>query len=105
MSQYKPEFNQNILKRELERDKIKYIHYQTFGVPSLMRDAVIAGYDSECFQKWYRLHVSKIHQDEFNQFLQELKENNRSILLCSEEYSKPKGSQKHFCHHLSRSYY
>lgn len=98
MSQYKADFNQNVLKRELIRDNIDYNHIQNFGVPPLMRDVVIAGYDSDCFRKWYRTFVTINQKEDFRKFLQQLKDFDKSVLLCSEEYSKPKGSQKHFCH-------
>ncbi|MHA1227445.1 MAG: ParB/RepB/Spo0J family partition protein [Candidatus Hodarchaeales archaeon] len=97
-SQFKPEFNQNILKRDLERDNIKYYHHQVFGVPPIIRDAVIAGFDSDCFRKWYRLNVTNIHKEEFKNFLEKIKDYKKCVLLCSESYPKPKGSQKHFCH-------
>ncbi|MFX0174378.1 MAG: ParB/RepB/Spo0J family partition protein [Candidatus Hodarchaeota archaeon] len=98
MSQYKADFNQDVLKRELKRDNIEYIHFQNFGVPPVMRDVVIAGYDSDCFRKWYKTFIAINQKEDFKKFLQQLKDLDKSVLLCSEEYSKPTGTQKHFCH-------
>jgi len=98
MSQYKADFSKDVLKRELERNNINYFHHQFFGVLPLMRDAVIDGYDSKCFRKWYRWFIIKNQKDNFVKFLDKVKDNGKSVLLCSESHSKPKGDQKHYCH-------
>lgn len=48
-SQYKPEFSGNILKRELERSKIKYEHYPKYGVPYILQNPYKDGeFSYEC---------------------------------------------------------
>ncbi|MHA1232147.1 MAG: ParB/RepB/Spo0J family partition protein [Candidatus Helarchaeota archaeon] len=94
----KPEFNSEILKRELNKNKIEYIHKPELGVIYQVRKAYIDGYLTyECFKKWYNWHLKEINFniEDFKDFL---KKNGRSCFMCMEQYPKPKNNQKYYCH-------
>ena len=95
-SQYKPDFNGPILKRELERNDIKYSHRSEFGLPyeiqNPYKDGAL-GYD--CVKQWYSWHIAT--NADYIGFINELKSGN-SALLCMEQFAKPKGNQKYSCH-------
>jgi ParB family chromosome partitioning protein len=57
-SQFKPEFNGPILRRELERNKIEYAHRPEFGLPHLIQNPYkegALGYD--CVKEWYNWYI------------------------------------------------
>ena len=96
-SQYKPDFNGPILKRELERHKIKYEHKPEFGLPNLIQNPYkegALGYD--CIKQWYRWHLD--NETDFGGFISELKSAGKVALMCMERHSKPQKDQNYACH-------
>jgi len=97
-SQYKPEFSGTILKREVERNNIKYLHRPEYGLPYVIQNPYkeeALGYD--CVKQWYQWHVSSEKID-FDKFIEEIKSKGKTALMCMERYAKPKGEQKYACH-------
>lgn len=98
-SQYKPEFNRDQLSRRIKADGIMFFERPKLGVPYDMREAVKDGYDTACFRTWYNWHVTaRDGENKTATLSEELKNIGRSVLFCSEQYAKPKGTQKHHCH-------
>ncbi len=95
-SQYKPDFNGPILKRELERNDIQYVHRSEFGLPyEIQNPYKDGGLGYDCVKQWYSWHIAA--NADFNGFINELK-SGTSALLCMEKFAKPKGNQKYSCH-------
>ncbi|MHA1275070.1 MAG: ParB/RepB/Spo0J family partition protein [Promethearchaeota archaeon] len=97
-SSNKPEFNSEILKRELQKIKINYLHKPELGVIYQIRAPYIKGYISDdSFKGWYNWHLESI---EFNleEFIHLLKESGNCCLMCMEKYPRPNKVQKHYCH-------
>lgn len=96
-SQYKPEFAGNLLARELQRLKINYIPKKEYGVPYEWQNPYKDGaIPFECLDKYYRWNVQK--NTDFKTFLDSVKENGKTVLLCYEQYPTPKRDQKIACH-------
>lgn len=96
-SQYKPDFNGPILKRELERNNIKYEHKPEFGLPYLIQNPYkdgALGYD--CVKQWYQWHLD--NETDFDGFISELKSAGKVALMCMERHSKPHKDQEYACH-------
>lgn len=97
-SQFKPEFSGTVLKREIKRNKIDYLHCPDFGLPYLIQNPYkegALGYD--CVKQWYQWHVSSEKID-FDKFVEEIKTKGKTALMCMERHAKPKGDQKYACH-------
>ena len=96
-SQYKPEFNGPILKRELDRNKIKYMHKPVYGVPYLIQDPYKDGaFGIDCIKQWYKWHIEK--EADFNEFIEVLKKSGKTALMCMESHAKPTKNQTYSCH-------
>jgi len=96
-SQYKPEFNGTILARELERNGMKYVYKSEYGVPYEWQNPYKEGaIPFECLDKYYRWRVKK--NNEFQKFLDYVKESGKTALMCYEQYATPKREQKIACH-------
>lgn len=96
-SQYKPEFSGNLLARELQRNGIKYVHRKEFGVPYEWQNPYKEGaIPFECLDKYYRWHVKK--NTDFKAFLDGVKENGKTALMCYERYATAKREQTISCH-------
>jgi ParB family chromosome partitioning protein len=96
-SQYKPEFSGNLLARELQRNGIKYAHRKEFGVPYEWQNPYKEGaIPFECLEKYYRWHVKK--NTDFKAFLDGVKENGKTALMCYERYATAKREQTISCH-------
>lgn len=96
-SQYKPEFAGNLLARELQRIGVKYLHHKEYGVPYEWQNPYKDGaIPFECLDKYYRWNVQK--NTDFKTFLDSVKENGKTALLCYEQYPIPKRDQKIACH-------
>ena len=96
-SQFKPEFNGSILQRELERNKIQYIHRRDFGLPYLIQNPYKDGaLGYECIKQWYKWHIDT--ETDFDMFIDEIKSSGKTVLLCMEQTAKAKGDQKYACH-------
>jgi ParB family chromosome partitioning protein len=96
-SQFKPEFNGPILRRELERNKIEYAHRPEFGLPHLIQNPYkegALGYD--CVKEWYNWYIRA--EADFDTFVEDLKKAGKTALMCMEQYAKPVKDQKYACH-------
>lgn len=96
-SNFKPEFNGEVLNKALNRDNIKYIYKQEFGVPyNIQKPYKQNKLKTECFKQWYEWHITtNTKLDEFNDSLKQL---GKCALMCYEKYPIPKGIQKIMCH-------
>lgn len=98
-SEKKPEFNGDILERELKRNGIEYIHMPQLGLPYLIQDPYKEGALSfECVKQWYRWHVYNQNGFDFEKFVDEIKSKGKAALMCMERYAKPMRDQKIHCH-------
>jgi ParB family chromosome partitioning protein len=102
-SRYKPEFSENVLKRSLEEQGIKYERKPELGVPFEVRQPYIDGFLGwECFKQWYIWSIrGRRMEGKVKDLLPELVEllkNKKSCLMCEEAYPKPKALQSHYCH-------
>ena len=96
-STMKPEFNKDVLKRELERNKIKYRHYPELGIPYLIQNPYKDGkFSVDCLKQWYKWHIE--NEVEFDNVIKYLKDSGRSVLMCMEKYAKRMRDQKYPCH-------
>ncbi|MDD3933349.1 MAG: ParB/RepB/Spo0J family partition protein [Methanoculleus sp.] len=96
-SQYKPEFSGTLLARELQRNGIKYAHRKEFGVPYEWQNPYKEGaIPFECLDKFYRWNVKK--NTDFKAFLDGVKENGKTALMCYERYATAKREQTISCH-------
>jgi len=96
-SPYKPEFNKNILSRELEREKIKYIHNKDLGVPFEWQNPYKdGGIPFECFDKYYRWHTTK--EVDFASVVDNIKLSGKTALMCFEKYAIAQRDQIINCH-------
>ena len=96
-SQYKPEFSGTLLPRELLRAGIQYAHRKEFGVPYEWQNPYKDGaIPFDCLNKFYRWNVTK--NTEFKTFINTVKENGKTALLCYERYAAPTRDQKIACH-------
>ena len=96
-SQYKPDFNGPILKRELERNNIRYEHKSEFGLPYIIQNPYKdEALSYECVRQWYKWHID--NETDFDSFIKDLKTTGKTALMCMEQHSKPKGNQKYACH-------
>jgi ParB family chromosome partitioning protein len=98
-SQFKADFNKEILQRELTREKIKYIHRPDYGVSYEWQNPYKDGaIPVECFEKYYRWHVKKELGADFPVFVKNIKETGKTALMCMEKTAKPTKDQKLTCH-------
>lgn len=96
-STMKPEFSKDILKRELERNKIKYRHYPELGIPYILQNPYKEGkFSVDCLKQWYSWHVE--NEVEFDNIIKYLKDSGRPVLMCMEKYAKKMRDQKYPCH-------
>ncbi len=96
-SEKKPEFNEEILSRELERNDMKYKHYPELGVPYILQEPYKDGkFSYECLKQWYNWHIKE--NVELEEIIKFLKDSGRSVILCMERYAKPTKEQKYACH-------
>ncbi len=96
-SQYKPEFSKAILKRELERNNIKYEHRPEFGLPYLIQNPYKEGaFGYQCLKQWYTWHVNV--ETKFDEFIEHIKKSGKVALMCMERYAKPMREQRYACH-------
>ena len=96
-SERKPEFNKDILKRELERSNIKYRHYPELGIPYNIQTPYKEGkFSIDCLKQWYSWHIES--EVEFDNIIKYLKDSGRPVLMCMERYAKKMRAQKYNCH-------
>lgn len=96
-SQYVPEFSGSILRRELERNNIKYEHHPEYGVLHLIQNPYNEGALSyQCLKQWYTWHVNT--ETNFLEFIEHMKKLGKAALMCIERHAKPTGDQEYACH-------
>lgn len=92
-----PDFNGDILKRELERNKIKYRHYPELGIPYIIQNPYKDGkFSVDCLKQWYSWHIE--NEVEFDNVIKYLKDSGKPALMCMEKYAKKMRDQKYPCH-------
>lgn len=98
-SQYKPQFNGEVLERQLSQEGIDYEHRKDLGVPYLMQTPYKDGFVSdECFSDWYNWHIKENNEIDVSELVEEVKSTGKVALLCMEKHAKPQGDQEHYCH-------
>ena len=96
-SQYKPEFSGEILKRELERNNIKYEHHPELGIPYMIQNPYKDGFFSyPCLKQWYSWHLNT--ETNFDGFIEHIKKTGKTALMCMEKYAKANKEQSYACH-------
>ncbi|MBA7577043.1 Nucleoid occlusion protein [subsurface metagenome] len=96
-SERKPQFNKDILKKELERNEIGYIHYPELGIPYLIQSPYKEGkFSFDCLKQWYYWHIET--EVEFEKIMKFLKETGKPVIMCMEKYAKKMRDQKYACH-------
>jgi ParB family chromosome partitioning protein len=98
-SQYKPEFNGKVLKRQLEQEGIDYVHREDLGVPYLMQTPYKEGIvGDESFGNWYKWYVKEENEIDIEELVEDIKKQGNTAILCMEQYAQPKADQTHYCH-------
>jgi len=98
-STMKPEFSKDVLKRELERNKIKYRHLPELGIPFVIQAPYKDGKLSvDCLKQWYKWQVEDSDKVNFDNVIKYLKESGKPVLMCMEKYAKKMRDQKYACH-------
>jgi ParB family chromosome partitioning protein len=96
-SQYKPEFSGDVLRKELERNKIKYEHCPELGIPYIIQNPYKEGYFSyQCLKQWYTWHINT--ETKIDEFIEHIKKSGKAALMCMERYAKPMRDQQYACH-------
>ncbi len=94
-----PEFSKDVLKRDLERNKIKYRHYPELGIPFVIQAPYKDGKLSvDCLKQWYKWQVEDSDKVDFDSVMKYLKDSGRPALMCMEKYAKKMRDQKYSCH-------
>lgn len=97
ISEDEPTFSGEVLKRELERNKIKYEHHPELGIPYMIQKPYEEGvFSYQCMKQWYTWRV--YNEADFDKFIITIKESGRSALLGMARYAKPMGEQEYACH-------
>ena len=96
-SQDKPDFSGNVLKRELERDDIRYEHRPEYGIPNLIQEPYKEGALSyQCLKQWYAWQIKA--ETKLDDFIEHIKKSGKVALMCTEKDAKPTMDQKYACH-------
>lgn len=98
-STMKPEFAKDVLKRELERNKIKYRHLPELGIPFNIQAPYKDGkFSVDCLKQWYKWQVEDSDKVNFDNVIKYLKDSGKPVLMCMEKYAKKMRDQKYPCH-------
>jgi len=98
-SNYKPEFNGEVLSDRLEENGIDYRHIPELGVKGLIRRPYKDGAIShECFEDWYQWWVTEESGLDLEEFVNELELEGRPAFMCIERYAGPNNDQEIHCH-------
>lgn len=83
-SQFKPEFSEDILRRELKHNEIEYITKRGYGVVYEMQEPYKAGIiPTDCFKAYYRWYVVE-KTPGINELADVIKRSGKSALMCFE---------------------
>jgi ParB family chromosome partitioning protein len=98
-SQYKPNFNGEVLERQLKQEGIHYEHRKDLGVPYLWQTPYKEGVISDgCFANFYEWHIQENNEVELEELVSDIKDTGNVALLCMEAHAQSKGEQNHDCH-------
>lgn len=93
-----PQFTEELLKRILPQNDIRYIHLSELGVPQPIREPYVEGkIPHECFRAYYNYILEK-NGNLLKKVIDENRKEGRIALMCVERYPSPRGNQKHYCH-------
>ncbi|MGD0646164.1 MAG: ParB/RepB/Spo0J family partition protein [Candidatus Bathyarchaeia archaeon] len=96
-SQYKPEFSGDVLRKELERNSIKYEHHPELGIPFVLQNPYKEGaFSYPCLKQWYSWHLNA--ETNFDAFIEHIKRSGNTALMCMERYAKAYKEQAYACH-------
>jgi ParB family chromosome partitioning protein len=92
-----PDFSGNVLKRELERNNIRYEHRPEYGIPNIIQDPYKEGALSyQCLKQWYAWQIKA--ETKLDDFIEHLKKTGKVALMSTEKDAKPTKDQKYACH-------
>lgn len=98
-SNYKPEFNGEILNDRLEEAGIEYRHIPELGVHHLIRSPYKEGeIGHECFKNWYSWWVRSESGFDLEGLVEELNLEGKPALMCIEAHAEPVEGQDIYCH-------
>lgn len=98
-SQYKPEFNGDILNERLKNENIEYKHLEGLGIPHVIRAPYMGEFIGfECLENWYQWWVKEESTMDFVDFINGIKDEGKTVLMCMEKYAEPKRDQNIYCH-------
>ena len=93
-----PQFNEELLKRILPQNGIKYIHLSELGAPQPIREPYVEGkIPHECFKAYYEYYLEK-NAAKLEEVIAGNRKEGRIALMCVERYPTPRGNQRHYCH-------
>ena len=96
-SQYKPEFSNKLLGKELRKSNIAYEHHPELGIPHVIQNPYKdGGLSFECLEQWYRWHIQ--NEVDFQALVEHLKDAGKTAMMCMEQYAKAQRDQKYHCH-------
>lgn len=98
-SNYKPEFNGDVLADRLDEYGIEYRHVPELGVKNLIRKPYKDGaIGHDCFRDWYEWWVTEESGFDLDEFLFELEGEGTPAFMCIEEHASPSQGQDIYCH-------
>lgn len=98
-SNYKPEFNGDVLSERIEERGIEYHHIPELGVKNLIRNPYKDGaIGHDCFRDWYQWWVTEEADIDLTELVDDLESNGTPALMCIEKYPSPEENQEIYCH-------
>lgn len=98
-SNYKPEFNGDVLSDRLEEHDIDYRHVPDLGVKNLIRKPYKDGaIGHDCFRDWYDWWVTEESDVVLDELLYELEGEGTPAFMCIERHAIPSQDQEIYCH-------
>jgi len=98
-SNYKPEFNGDVLSTRLKENGIEYRHVPELGVKNLLRKPYKEGaINHDCFRDWYEWWVIQEADLILEEFVSELEAEGSPAFMCIERHASPSQDQEIYCH-------
>jgi ParB family chromosome partitioning protein len=98
-SNYKPEFNGEVLSDRLDERDIEYRHLPELGVKNLIRNPYKEGaIGHDCFRDWYQWWVTEEADLDLAELADDLENTGAPALMCIERHPEPAGDQDIYCH-------